>query len=352
MQIKRHALVIVCGLGAVIAAGCRDDEIRHYQVPRGEPTTRLLGAIFPQGESTWFLKLVGPVQAVDQQQEPFQRFVHSVHFPEQGQPPIAWTVPEGWKQEPGEGLRYATFVLGSKDAPLELTVHRFEGAAGSVLANVNRWRDQMGLGPLQAGDLDTVTKEAEVHGVHVTLIDMVSFKAPTPGKKPAPMGNRTPRPSLPREPVPAQPLRYTTPPGWEEHQDPQGFAAVAFRVAEGDRSAEVTVTPLGGLAGGLAANVNRWRDQLGLPAVGEDELRKEVRDVRVEGGTAQYVDLTGPAAQGEQRRRILVMILPQGERTWFFKMIGPADVVARQQAAFEAFVKSVRFAGDTGANHE
>jgi hypothetical protein len=38
--------------------------------------------------------------------------------------------------------------------------------------------------------------------------------------------------------------------------------------------------------------------------------------------------------------------------TWFIKMRGPADLVGRQLAAFEAFLKSVRFDGGTGANHE
>ena len=54
-----------------------------------------------------------------------------------------------------------------------------------------------------------------------------------------------------------------------------------------------------------------------------------------------------PTAAGG--KRMLVAVLKQDETSWFFKLLAPADVVARQQAAFEAFVKSVRFDAGKGA---
>ena len=57
------------------------------------------------------------------------------------------------------------------------------------------------------------------------------------------------------------------------------------------------------------------------------------------------MDLTGPEVPGREPQRILEAIVAQNDRTWFFKMRGPADVVGRHKAAFEAFLGTVRFTG-------
>ena len=105
-------------------------------------------------------------------------------------------------------------------------------------------------------------------------------------------------------------------------------------------AAEVTITPAGG---NLADNVNRWRGQVGLNPVSEEQIRQDLRSIDVDGSTGQYVDLTGPESAGGLR--ILAVRVPHGDTTWFFKMTGPADVVGRHKAAFEAFLGTVRFTG-------
>src|SRR5688572_18937213 len=64
-------------------------------------------------------------------------------------------------------------------------------------------------------------------------------------------------------------LRWITPAGWSEL--PTSAMRVAnFRVGDDER-AECYLTLLGGDGGGLAANVNRWRAQMGLGALSADE---------------------------------------------------------------------------------
>ncbi|QEF96684.1 hypothetical protein Mal15_07120 [Stieleria maiorica] len=41
--------------------------------------------------------------------------------------------------------------------------------------------------------------------------------------------------------------------------------------------------------------------------------------------------------------RLLAVMVPRGEKVWFFKVLGPEDAVARIDDAFKAFVKSVQF---------
>lgn len=55
---------------------------------------------------------------------------------------LQWTDPAGWQRESGSGMRVATYKLGEG---LECSVVSLGGAAGGDLANVNRWRGQMGL---------------------------------------------------------------------------------------------------------------------------------------------------------------------------------------------------------------
>src|SRR5207302_346519 len=143
-------------------------------------------------------------------------------------------------------------------------------------------------------------------GVAGTFVDMTG---PGTNTRPAAVPEPPPPPAGPK------PLTYVVPPGWVE-LPAGGFRAAAFRITEGDRKAEVTVVPLGGAAGGLLANVNRWRQQLKLPETTEEQVRREAKEIEVAGARATYIDLLGPESGGAARERTLAVIVPRGEQTW------------------------------------
>ena len=58
-----------------------------------------------------------------------------------------------------------------------------------------------------------------------------------------------------------------------------------------------------------------------------------------------YVDLVGPKSANGEAQRMLVAAVSQGDATWYFKILGSAELVGRQKPAFEAFMSSVRFKG-------
>jgi hypothetical protein len=67
--------------------------------------------------------------------------------------PPAWNLPAAWEQVPGEKpMRVATFRRANVENE-EIVVSHFPGDVGGLLANVNRWRAQVGLGPVAEGDL-------------------------------------------------------------------------------------------------------------------------------------------------------------------------------------------------------
>lgn len=344
-------------LAAITAAGCGGDEIRRYQVPKLETLAvasphrdpaaqRMLAVVFPRKDRTWFFKLVGPAALVGDQKAAFDSFMGTVRFHDQADKPISWTAPDGWRVEGASGMRYATFRINTRDQPLDLSVTSLGPEAATLLPNVNRWREQLGLGPIGEAELGSVVTRREIEGAPVSFVDLTG-PGGTSSPMQAPFASRSPSsPALEPGGATERPsFTYTTPAGWTEDPNPQGMRVAAFHVGDAGRRVEITIVPLPGPAGGLVQNVNRWRGQIGLQPADETQVRKEIQPFDLAGNTAHYIDLLGPEAAAG-RQRIVGVVLPRADQTWFFKMQGPADLVAGQKTAFEAFVRSVRFAAE------
>jgi hypothetical protein len=340
--------VAVLALLAVV--GCEKEEIREYQATRVDASRpkgtgalatkrRLLAVIAPQGQHIWVFKFLGPVDEINERAKTFDAFVESLVFDDDNAT-VKWTAPEGWNEEGPAGMRHATLHAGPKGASPELTV--FKLPKSSVLANVNRWRTlDLSLSPIPEAGLGKVTqKRTTKAGKELTFVDMVGV--PPRGKGP-PMARGRPK-EQPRE----RALTYKAPPGWEE-QAPKGgaLALVSFRVSEGGRTANVTITQLGREFGGMHDNVNLWRSQVGLGGLSAAEFNAlPIPKVTVDTVEGRYLDLSGP------KGRMLLVLAPQLDSTYFFKMVGDKDLVAKQKPLFEAFLKTVRFRGAAGADDE
>jgi hypothetical protein len=142
--------------------------------------------------------------------------------------------------------------------------------------------------------------------------------------------------------TPPKPPTFQVPKGWRA-VEPAPLCLARFQIGEGEQIATMTVVGLTGDGGGLVANVNRWRAQLGLEALAEKDALKFVQAIKVDGISGHTVDMTGPETLGKTTPRILAVMVKQGEQTWFFKLMGPASLIGEQKSAFEGFLKSVRF---------
>jgi hypothetical protein len=142
-------------------------------------------------------------------------------------------------------------------------------------------------------------------------------------------------------------LKYKTPMGWQEVA-PGEMRAASLRVAgQNGKQADVSVIPLPGLAGGDLGNVNRWRGQVGLPEISQEELTKVVQPVQMEGQAAQLYDQAGANPGSGDKTRILAAILRRDGVAWFFKMTGDDALVAQQKSNFVEFLQSVTFPAAT-----
>lgn len=353
---KTVVLLSFCVLG-LAAPGCHKEDIQSYEIPKAvevkdepdfgdAPRARMLGAVIPHGDEVWFLKLQGPEKLVAAHKTEFDGVLKSFRFVDQKDKPVAWTTPKGWTAQPETENRYATLVFDNKETPLELTITRLPGG-GNVVANVNRWRNQLSLNPVTYRDLPKVTTSVKLDSATAVCTDFVGVLKQSAAMAQAqghPPVQDTPPPPTPKERV-RPPFDFTVPNGWTALPNKGGLPVIAFQVAEGPQNATIAVTELAGQSISLADNVNRWRSQVGLGKATPEELKRDVGEFTVSGIRSPYVDLVGPKGDKEGPLRMLVAAVPQGNSTWYFKILGPADLIGRQKATFEAFMSSVRFQG-------
>ncbi len=309
-------------------------------------------------------------------------------------PSLDWTLPSGWEEKAPSAMRVASFdVKGSNGQTADVSVIPLP-FTGHEMELVNMWRQQMQLPPTADAEVDKETEpvmvgtnEGKLFNVESKellinnqsrariLVAMVTrgqvswfFKmtgedAFVQQQKPAflnflksvvlhgdaePMllsgGPHAVSTNVKRVPEDdANKPLWVAPPGWQSAPAEQFLVAKYVVAGTSGGQAEVNISKLAGEGGGELANINRWRGQLGLNPVGEDELNKLIASVEVDGGKALFVDMTGTNARTGQPARMVAAIVPQSGQTWFYKLMGDDAVVAHEKDVFTKFVQTVKY---------
>lgn len=387
-------------LATTLAAnGCRRaEEIQSYNVPKevreqvvpasasAEATDRMLAGVLPDGDRAWFFKVTGPLAAIDAQAQAIEAFFASVRLAP-GKPHPDWQAPAGWQEQAGSGMRAATLVIPAAGQPLEVSVTAlpWTGAPGEMLSNVNRWRGQMQLPPTDERGLAECTREVKAGDAIMTVVDLrgrfqnsmtppfaggaMGGAASPPFAAPAAApqtGNQTLLPPG-HPPIQSQPARSSAaantapfeskaPAGWES-RPASGMRKVEYRIERDGKSATLTAIDFPADAGPMMAdpiaNVKRWRGEVGLPAIGDEELAKTIEPIKVSGVEAKFVDAMpdpGQANQSQAQEGTLAAMVTHGNTIWFIKLKGDRNLVAAERDNFKKYLASVRFAGAGGAN--
>ena len=309
-------------------------------------------------------------------------------------PGLSWTVPSGWQSKGPSGVRKDTLVVGP-DA--ELAVTAFPGDVGGELANINRWRGQLQVAPIGENELAGSVTRLEVDGLKVGVVDIVGGTTDKPARMLGafvPVGGATwffkligPDAVVAKEKAnflaflqtlkadastaaigsahgsagtpppataPAAPadmantevikaegpgLRWSAPAHWESRPAAAMRKATYAVPNAAGAAGDLSVTAFPGDVGGELANLNRWRNQLQLPPLAATEVESSVTRLTVHGLNITVTDFTGGSA--DKPVRMLGAIVPYGGATWFFKLTGPVDLVAKEKPAFEAFVQTL-----------
>lgn len=131
-------------------------------------------------------------------------------------------------------------------------------------------------------------------------------------------------------------------PGWKQEEAGK-FLTAAYAVPELGR---LTVSKLGGDGGGLAANVNRWRGQVSMAPLPEEQVKGH--PMPVTGSTREILLFNlNPDDAPAEAEGIFAAVLPLGSETWYFKLTGPsAKLRENGGTVFMEFLSDVRIAGE------
>ncbi len=141
--------------------------------------------------------------------------------------------------------------------------------------------------------------------------------------------------------MPAERVVPTSPEGWEA-VPADGMRKAAYRVQQEGRQVEITLIDLDASANALLPNVNRWRQQIQLPEITQEELAGMTQTMEIGDVSGQYLELFSPEAD-QPRQAILGAIVVHGSRAWFAKLWGDADLAVQERERFQEFVRSLRF---------
>ncbi len=307
-------------------------------------------------------------------------------------PRLKWKVPPGWEEQPAGDVRFASFVItadGGRRA--EMSVTQFPGDVGGDLANVNRWRGQLELpsttetelvktmktfdlpagrfqyveltseGPVfqgklhlqmlgawskkddrtwffkLAGEAELVSSQRDAFQAFLKSVEFEETAAATAAPE-APAVS-TPAAVAPLPPSAGRAVTWTAPAGWTSKPLGQ-MRKGSFSLGATGSEADLSIISFPGAAGGVADNLNRWRDQLKLAPLSADELASSSHTIANAGLRFTVVDYSGTTTSGPTR--LVGAVLPFEKETYFFKLMGPEPVVAQHKDAFLEFLKTVK----------
>ena len=191
---------------------------RHIKSPLGDVTVvdleglppgadaakdgRIVAGIASLDGRTYFFKMRGNAALAESQKEGFVKWIGTVRTAASSAPapataspvsqgaaaaPVAtqevkqqikWIVPAVWKSTPPSVMRYASFVVsGANGGTSDVSASVFSGDGGGDLANVNRWRSQIGLETIGDAELKSLIVPVSCKDGQILTVDMTGPKA-------------------------------------------------------------------------------------------------------------------------------------------------------------------------------
>jgi hypothetical protein len=302
-----------------------------------------------------------------------------------GMAPVASTLsvptPPNWEPQPLSQMRQASFLVkGDKGAAADISFVSLGASAGNVLENVNRWLSQLGQSPITEEKLNQIAQRLTTSIGQVTIVDLAGLpKDADPAKDgriiaamtitgnstlffkmrgnaelveaqkgefikwvaaicDAQGGSKSPETASamrPRDSSTPQ-IKWKTPEGWSE-VPPSSMRYASFSAGANGGKIDVSVVTFPGEGGSDADNVNRWRQQIGLPPMSPAVVASQVAPLKTADATFSTADIAGANA------RTIAAWTRRDGRVWFFKATGPNAAVEKEKPNFVKFIESVQF---------
>ncbi|MCL4233281.1 MAG: hypothetical protein KJ042_02050, partial [Deltaproteobacteria bacterium] len=130
---------------------------------------------------------------------------------------------------------------------------------------------------------------------------------------------------------------WTLPEGWTE-KPAKGMRAASFDVTIGEATADAAITELVGKAGGLEANITRWRKQVELPPMTAEEIAAAGKDDQMKFGPFKYYRMENPKLP---ERAFFAALATHGTVTVFVKLTAKYDDLSKFESTFLEFCRSL-----------
>lgn len=94
-----------------------------------------------------------------------------------GEPALHWHAPDTWTEKPPSSMRVGSYDVPGSAGPADMSVVVLTGEAGGNLNNVNRWRGQIGLGPIDDAELARAAKRVKSGAGDVLVVEFGGAEA-------------------------------------------------------------------------------------------------------------------------------------------------------------------------------
>jgi len=131
------------------------------------------------------------------------------------------------------------------------------------------------------------------------------------------------------------PFRLDIPSTWKLASNDQ-FSLRAWTTGPPVKPARITLGRFPGHSG-IPAQVQRWRRQLGLDQISDDEAMKNVAALRTQNGVGSF------ATVGGESETILAFILPMESNYWIFRFRGTNKIAKANSDVFHRFCESLDY---------
>ena len=134
--------------------------------------------------------------------------------------------------------------------------------------------------------------------------------------------------------VPPEP-KWVVPAGWVKAEPSVSFEVARYTIPGADGDGLVKVNKLKDYNYGLLANVNRWREQVGLGFIDSGSLKSiSTPTTTASGDSGTAIHIVGA------EKSIVAAVFIRGDTTWFIRLIAPNELAELQLDSFDKFTRS------------
>lgn len=170
---SRRTSLLVLAAATLLLSACGEEKVATYRVPKEKEPEIPVGAPAEAGS---------PADPGAQGAPAAGASMADTAVPTASGSDLAWTAPSDWVVKPQAPMRKASFGIPAGGGQAELSITAFPGDVGGELANVNRWRGQIGLAPLKPEDLDASVSRQQANGLDFTIVELAPGGGDANGK--------------------------------------------------------------------------------------------------------------------------------------------------------------------------